>query len=395
MKEAMKKIIIFTSTGGGGHLSVSNALIENLSVQYRVIPSLILGEVLKPIDPVRTMSFGYFNFEGLYNALLKKGWYRNSTTDAGLIYFKIRQAKIRRLIREYLVQESPDMILSVIPLFNSYILEAAQELNIPFVLVPTDLDAKTFLRGITQPTFNLFRLAIAFDHPLTTQKMCDNKIPSRLQAVTGFPLKKTFNMLKNNDEIKQIFGIPAGKKVIMILMGAQGSKASLGFAQELADFDRPVHLLFCLGKNETVKKVIEQMIFQPQVSVSCIGFTSAIADLMSIADVIITKSGSVSVCEAIYMNLPLILDATGPLLTWEKLNHQFVEEMGFGISLKNRADLKGVLTSLLEYNKLAQLKRNLKKLDKKNGVEQIQKLISKMLEPEIIDQAISLHQQHL
>lgn len=394
MKEAMKKkIIIFTSTGGGGHLSVSNALIEGLADEYQVVPSLILGEILKPIDPVRTASLGYLNFEGLYNILLKKGWYRNSTTNAGLLYFNSRSAKIKHLITAYLRKESPDLILSVVPLFNGYILQAAQELNIPFILVPTDLDATTFIRTIVHPTFSQFRVAISFDHGTINQKLLPNKIQANQLSLTGFPLKKSFSEPKNRDEIKKKFNIRQDKPVIMILMGAQGSKTTLSFAQELADFDRPAHLLFCVGKNEAIKDSIEKMTFAPRLSVSCIGFTPAIADLMSAADLIITKSGTVSVCEAIYMNLPLILDATHALLSWEKLNHQFIEDMGFGLSLTHRHELKDILTKFLEVGQLAAIKKRLQHFGKKNGVQQIKNLIGELLGPELINPGIATTQE--
>jgi len=46
---------------------------------------------------------------------------------------------------------------------------------------------------------------------------------------------------------------------------------------------------------------------------------------MAASDLCITKSGSVSVCETIYSNLPVLLDATSDVLRWEQFNHRFIK----------------------------------------------------------------------
>ena len=101
---------------------------------------------------------------------------------------------------------------------------------------------------------------------------------------------------------------------------------------------------------------------------------------MSVSDVIITKSGSLSVCEAIYMNTPLILDATTKILPWEQFNHNFIKTHHFGTSITRYSQVVPLITSLLDDSAiLAQYKNNLKNIKKENIEIQLKNCISDIL----------------
>ena len=99
----------------------------------------------------------------------------------------------------------------------------------------------------------------------------------------------------------------------------------------------------------------------------------------SVADLIISKSGSVSVCEALYSNLPMILDATHNVLAWEKFNHQFITAHQFGKSITNIKDLSTTVRSLLHNHSFSTLKPNVVTFDKKQGTTGIKDVLSSML----------------
>jgi hypothetical protein len=80
------------------------------------------------------------------------------------------------------------------------------------------------------------------------------------------------------------------------------------------------------------------------------------------------------------MNLPMILDATGPLLRWEAKNHKFIQENKFGISLTNINELPVIVDNLLKTNhQLLSYVQRLKNFEKKHGGTEIKKLIIEML----------------
>ena len=101
---------------------------------------------------------------------------------------------------------------------------------------------------------------------------------------------------------------------------------------------------------------------------------------MAVADLCITKSGSVSVCETIYSNLPLLLDATSAVLKWELFNHEFVKRHGFGESIKSYADIVPLVEKFLkDTHKYAQMKMALMDFEKKNLESTLRQLLSDIL----------------
>lgn len=372
-----KKIIIFTSAGGGGHLSVSHALTQALEPEYTVVSSLILSEVLKPIDPAHVMSGGLFSGEEYYNALIRNGWSTtmNVCMPISLRYFSLRKHTVKKLIRAHIESENPHLLISVAPFFNGTILELAQEMNIPFILTPTDLDARTFLYNM-ENNQNKFTLALSFNNERIRSTM--PTVKNDYLKVTGFPLKKSFSEPKDKELIKQQWNIPQGKPIILVVMGAQGSQALVSYAQELSQLSHNAHILFCLGKSAAVATTIERLPFK-QATYSCIGFTDRMADLMYISDLIITKSGTVSVCEALYTNVPMILDATNKVLRWEQFNHEFITQQGFGYSLKESKSLLPLLDTLLSTPALETIKNKIVSFEKKCGTQEIKQLVQELL----------------
>ena len=82
------------------------------------------------------------------------------------------------------------------------------------------------------------------------------------------------------------------------------------------------------------------------------------SDLMAIASLFITKSGTASVCEAIQMKLPMLLDATVPLIKWEQYNHEFVDRHKLGVSIKEYDLIAPIVTSMIHNDTYKTLKQN-------------------------------------
>jgi single-stranded DNA-specific DHH superfamily exonuclease len=54
------------------------------------------------------------------------------------------------------------MVISVVPIFNKAILQAAQKLDIPFLLMPTDLDIRGFVYNIRNPEYKKLYLSLMY-----------------------------------------------------------------------------------------------------------------------------------------------------------------------------------------------------------------------------------------
>ena len=371
-----KKIVIFSCEGGGGHTAVARALNDYLIEEYEIlIVSDFFYEISSAARGVSAVA--------IYNYLLANKWYRaiNWYYTAGIYFFNtVTHKQSVKKIKDYLLQHKPDLVISVIPMTNNLILQATQSLNIPFLLVPTDLDIRTFIAKINAPTYDKFKLAIPFETPETHEAITKAQIPASMVCTTGFVIRPSFFEQKDIALIKKEFAVPENKPVILLLLGAVGVERIITFTQELSRIKSAAHVLVCIGKNESLRAQLNVITLPPYLTITVIGFTDKIADLMAITDLFITKSGSVSVNEAIYMNLPMILDATGPLLRWEAKNHKFVQKNQFGISLTDISMLPAIVDTLLNSaHKLSAYGQRLKSFEKKHGGTERKKLINEML----------------
>jgi processive 1,2-diacylglycerol beta-glucosyltransferase len=166
----------------------------------------------------------------------------------------------------------------------------------------------------------------------------------------------------------------------MIMMGARGSMECYTVAPYLAQISNPVHLVFCIGSNDTLHVKIKNVHFPSHISVSIIGFTTQISEIMRTATIILTKSGSVSFAESIYIQLPMILDATTTVLAWERLNHIMLKEKLLGEIVKSHTEIPRTINRLLQNKKiLSGYHHNLQVLPKEDPSIIIPTLIEELL----------------
>lgn len=378
----MKKILIFTCIGG--HNTASQALQQALSSDYQIYIKNIFLDTIYPVDFIRKITFGKYTTEDFYSFILKKQWHSLMNTAIvkfGYIFFDIRAKKVQALINATITEVAPDVVISVIPFFNSFFAEITQKLQIPFILMPTDVDLTTFLYKMNNKNYRHLHIAIPLDLAAAKKNLTRHNIGSRSIIQTGPALHSAFFKEHNIIELKKKFAIPLNKPVILLLMGSQGSASLYKFAQEIARIkDLPLHLIMVLGNNIQQKKLLDTIPFEANISYNIFGFTQHIPELMGLSDLLITKSGGISVCEALYMNLPMVLDATSQVLVWEQLNLDFVVKNQFGTTVKRLDLLRETITQLIKDPTMrATFYTSLKSHEKKNGCLEIKKLIDSLL----------------
>lgn len=377
-----KRILIFSSHGGGGHTAVSNGLNAYLFDDYEIKVANIFTDVLGSMDTLGALSFGAMGGEDLYNFCLRARLLgmAGSIGQMGNSYFTWRQDQAEKLIMDYFSLAKPDLIISVVPFVNAALLSVAQKLDIPFLVVTNDLDTSNYISGINNPTFSKFRYTLSFDDAELRKKVSTAGIKASQISVTGFPLRPEFFKAKDRVALKKEFNVPAGKPVVMIFMGGAGSLASYRYVRILARLGISLHMVVVLGRNERLRRNINKIMLPEGVTMTLLGFTPRIADLMAISDVLITKPGPGSVCEALESEVPMILDATTGTIWWEELNISFMVKHGFGVRLEVVQDLEKILPRYIKkdgYN--LSIKKKMREFKRERFDKSIKPLVEQML----------------
>lgn len=342
------RCLIFTSDGGGGHRSADKALRQYLEPDFEVELGFMIRDVLAQLDPFRWATFNRFGAEDLYNFFITKRFFRtiNVLGHFGSWSEWWLRGRIEKLIFDYVSKHKPDIMISVIPFYNGPLLAVAEKLNIPLYIIPTDLDTTTFAYDIRPTEYQNWWFIKPFeDDQLDIFRK--KTVPDARVITGGFPIRKNFFGDHDTDQIYTEFAIPEDKPVATLLMGAAGSSGSYDALKELIKISCPVHILVCLGRNKALAQTLKALELPEHVTITVIEFTDKIADLMAISRVLITKSGSVSVCEGIYSAVPLLVDKTASVPRWEAYNTSYIVENGFGGVFTSYAQLPELLEPYL------------------------------------------------
>lgn len=336
-----KKILILCSNGGNGHNSAAGALRQILSDRFDF-------KVIYPIDELQM--FGVKSGEELYNAAVRNRWTRSVNLISMYVapkVFRGYKKKLEGLIAEEISQENPDLIVSVTPFINLPASEAAKKAKVPYLMITTDNDLQNFLHGLQGVSHPHFKVVIA-PYSLSGRMMLSKRnIPDKNIAVLGFPLRSDFLEKKDRDALRSHYRIAPYKPVILVMMGGAGGDGALDYAQRLGKIQLGVHLIVCAGRNQPLVKNLRKVKLHPTNSMTVMGFTDQMADLMTIADLIITKPGTLSTTESLAMRLPILVDCTSPVISWEQANIDIVLQYGVGTTIYNLDKLEPLVRTYL------------------------------------------------
>jgi processive 1,2-diacylglycerol beta-glucosyltransferase len=369
-----KRVIIFSSKGGGGHTSASNAIKDYLGDAYHVAIVNVFTDEIVALDPIHNLTTGAYGGEKFYDFFLQTQsiWCAQAWCAFGRVTMRLRSSSVEASFEECIKTQKPDLIISVIPVIDGSLYRVAERLDIPLAVITCDLDATNYINGLRNVTYEKFFFGLNFDDPKILETIKPAQIPPNQVRFVGFPVRTAFLHKPHTSCLKQELAIPTNKPVVMVLMGSAGSKATFSYARALAKFKKPIHIILCLGRNEALREKIATIPFPAHISVTVVGFTNRIADYMGVSDLLITKSGPTSICEALNMGLPMIIDHTKRVLWWEQMNIDFVRQHGFGQELRSMRNLSKLLELSLESSVLESMREAMRHYhlpDVKNNVK--------------------------
>lgn len=364
--EQKPSVIIFSSRGGGGHMAASQAIKEALSSDYRVQIYNALSDVFFQIDLVSKITKNRYTAEDVYNFFLRKRLFimANFYGIAGQVYVFFNKSLLIKAVKAFLKTKKPALVISVIPFFNGPIQVACQQLKIPFWIIPTDVELKTFLIGLQKhrDVIPSFKMALAYLPQIQQAQdwgLCEPHI-----LKVGFPVKSACVRAYSQEDLNQLkaqFQIQTTSKVITLTLGAAGTCLFIKFLKVIMALPySDLEILGCAGRDQVsfrkTRRYLETMgvceyedaervIFRLSNGnrLHLWGFTQHLSQIMAVSDLVVSKSGSLSVSEALYLKKYLLVDHTlnssSRFLFWERANLPFIKSINNGEGFFSCKDL--------------------------------------------------------
>lgn len=372
--QSEESLLIFTCGGGRGHLSTASAMAECSKNNYHILAASTLEETLASSDVVRKMILD-LSQEKLYNRLLRNEEFEwlKLIISIGPFFILMQQENIERLIRLEVLKQNPQMIISCVTIMNSMILNVAKELDLPVLFVTTDLDTTYFIKGMEQKTCDLtyprYRMTLSYENP-EMRSIMEKQIPKNRIHVSGFPVRSSFKeeIPEERDTLtRKNFKILKNEQLILVMMGGNAGLATERYAAILASLnEEDIHAInegefnlhvLCLCGDQSVSENREMLTRINHLHPKCkkikihgIGATDQIAELMHIAEALITKPGGCATSEALTKKLPMIFHAPFALMSWEVFNMKFCIKMNMGARFR-MSNVKSLFKNGLQKNK--------------------------------------------
>jgi len=378
MQNQKEKYFLLYLKTGGGHFAPASSIAHYLSAAYS-----------ESIEPV--LVDGLVNANSVVRYVLEDG-YRILQARSKLYYEFLYATNKFSLIRHcnatlsgffmkpYLKKRIDKERPAKIVIFHFFliapVLDILKELqyDIPVITVVTDpFTAHPLWFQREQERY------IVFSERLKEDCVQKRKIPSSKIRVFPFILDKQFSTPLASAEImkvKQKFGFPAEKKVVLIIGGGDGIPHGKSILQHLLNASLDVQIAIVCGKNkELYAAALELQQHHPSLKV--FAFVDFVYELLNASDIVITKCGASTIMEILIMKkIPIIND-----YLWEQElgNMEFVRDNELGIFERNIAKLPSLIQELVssEERYLRYLK-NIEKMNVRSGTEEVGEFLRKM-----------------
>lgn len=366
------KILILSVSTGGGHIKAAEALKECVGRRDPDSECLIL-DVFKYINPIvdKLIVGSYLktiaNTPRIYGKLYKIAESGENLNDLSRIVNKLLSLRILSIIEEF----KPAIIVCTHPFSLQMIssLKKSRRITTPSIVILTDYAVHSFwLHGYID--------AYVVAHDNMKYQMAARGIPQDRIYTYGIPVAKRFTEKKDRALLLKEFGLD--DKLTLLIMGG-----SLGYGEiaktfmSLLSSKRDLQIIVLSGKNLKLKRQLEFLCQKSSKKVLILSYTDNVSEYMDVSDFILTKTGGVTISEALVKQLPILI--ISPLPGAEEENAHFLMNNGAAARILPDDNLNGILSQVVDNPlRVRQMKEMEHFLAKPNASEDIVTLMFRL-----------------
>ena len=283
----MMKFVI-SGGGTGGHIFPAIAIADALKRRIPDAEILFIGAEGR-MEMDRVPKAGY-KIEGL--------WISGFTKDLSVVSLPFKIISSLRKAKKLLKEFQPDVVIGVGGFASGPTLKAANWLGIPTVIQEQNSYPGKTNRNVGQKAK---AICVAYNG-------LDRWFPTMKLHFTGNPLRGNINAHQDRTEAANYFGVDPNRPVVLLVGGSQGALGiNKGISAQIEKFkDSEMQLIWQTGKfyyDEAVKEVKENHLEE---NVKPTVFIERMDYAYSVADVVISRAGAISISELALVQKPVI-----------------------------------------------------------------------------------------
>ena len=351
----MLKVII-AAAGTAGHINPGIAIANKIKKEQKDSKIIFIGTT-----------------RGLENDLVPRAGYQLKTIDAYGLSKKISIDNMKKMYKtlkgfseaQKIVKEfKPDIVIGTGGYICGAVITAAKKYNIPTILHESNAFPGKAIKFLAKRTDTIL---IGFENAA-------KRIPKANKIVfTGTPVKikkKEYSINEKNDIIKKM-GLNSSKPIVLIFGGSQGAQKINEAIIEIIKnkLNKNYQLMWATGPKQY--DVIKGILEDANININKINNTKIVPyiyemeEVMNVSDVIVARSGAMTVTEISNLGKPSILIPLPNVSNDHQLyNAKVLENVGAAkIILNDELSNQSILNSTIE--KIILDKDNMKKMGEK------------------------------
>ncbi len=301
-----KRILFLMSDTGGGHRAAADAIGEALRQRYGAD-----NMTIELVDVFKTYSSFPFNYMPEFYPWLishsKSSWgmgYKLSNTKRRAIMigrgmYVTAEKRMKRMVREH----PADVVVCVHSVLTRPAFEAfanTSDQRPPFIAVVTDLVSTHMFWYDKRIERTLVPTQPAFDRGLQAG------INPSAMRITGLPVHPRFSApTASREETRTALGWDADLPTFLMVGGGDGMGPLYKTARALNARNLKCQLVIIAGRNSVLQEKLQAATWNQPTHIY--GFVKDMPSMMTAADIMVSKAGPATICEACISGLPLIL----------------------------------------------------------------------------------------
>lgn len=334
-------ILILTCDSGGGHRSVTDALVGALSHLFPDKYNVHLADIVADAFPFPLNTAGR-----LYGPVVDRLprpwgllWHSTNGRHRSLLLLRLVAPLSFNRLNDIVQASEPDVIVSTHPFAN----------HLPAWLMQRTKRKLPLITVVTDPiSIHYWWLCPEVDLCLVATEQARAKAleagfaPEKVKVI-GMPVSLEFaSATQAKLQLRDKLGLHHDRLTVLVAGGGDGMGNVYPTARAVAQADLHMQLVIVTGRNDSLKARLEAARWE--VPTSILGFVSNMAELMHASDILVTKAGPSTLSEALSCGLPMLV--SGALRGQEEGNAEWVAKTGAAVVTPTSRELVAALRDL-------------------------------------------------
>ena len=188
-------------------------------------------------------------------------------------------------------------------------------------------------------------------------------IPADIVKVMGIPVEPVFSRKLDRSAMRDKVGLDKDVFTVLVIGGGFGVGPIEEIVKEMGFVSGAVQAIVKCGHNKTLQDKIADIAGSMKIKVKVLGFVDNVYEYMSASDILISKSGGITVSESLAKELPMIVIA--PIPGQETRNSDFLIRHNAAIKIRSADELSSVVSGLVAHpEKMDSMKASIRAIKK-------------------------------